>query len=89
MTSIPEFYAGRSILVTGATGFMGKVLIEKLLRSCSAMKTVYVLVRPKKGQDPSVRVQELVGGKVGVVFYNHVDCNSLLTFCSRTYYRML
>lgn len=29
-TSIPQFYAGRSIMITGGTGFMGKVI-----QSCS------------------------------------------------------
>jgi hypothetical protein len=27
--SIQHFYGGRSVFVTGATGFMGKVLVEK------------------------------------------------------------
>ena len=25
MVSIPEYYAGKNVLITGATGFMGKV----------------------------------------------------------------
>lgn len=32
------------------SGFIGKVLIEKLLRSCSDLKCIYVLMRPKKGK---------------------------------------
>ncbi|KAL6266508.1 hypothetical protein P5V15_003357 [Pogonomyrmex californicus] len=32
--SIPTFYAGQSIFLTGATRFLGKVFIEKILRSC-------------------------------------------------------
>lgn len=47
--SIPAFYAGRSIFITGATGFMGKVLIEKLLRSCPDIENIFLLMRPKKG----------------------------------------
>ena len=31
--SIVEFYNGRDVFITGATGFMGKCLVEKLLRS--------------------------------------------------------
>ena len=31
---IADFYNGQSAFITGATGFMGKVLVEKLLRSC-------------------------------------------------------
>lgn len=48
LPSIPEFYAGREIFITGGSGFMGKVLIEKLLRSCPEIKTIFLLLRPKK-----------------------------------------
>ena len=53
--SISEFYAGERLLVTGATGFMGKVLIEKILRSCPDVDTIYILVRSKKGKSPQER----------------------------------
>jgi fatty acyl-CoA reductase len=36
--------------VTGATGFVGKVLVEKLLRDCPEIKNVYILLRAKKGE---------------------------------------
>lgn len=64
MTSIPDFYAGRTVFITGATGFMGKVLVEKLLRSCPAIKTIYILVRPKKGSTPHQRVEDLLKSKL-------------------------
>ncbi|GLV46143.1 uncharacterized protein CBL_10788 [Carabus blaptoides fortunei] len=57
--SIPEFFTGKNIFITGATGFMGKALIEKLLRSCPAIGTIYVLVRPKKGKELQERLQQL------------------------------
>jgi alcohol-forming fatty acyl-CoA reductase len=47
--SIAEFYGGKNILITGATGFMGKVMVEKLLRDCEHVKCIYVLVRMKRG----------------------------------------
>ncbi|KAB0802588.1 hypothetical protein PPYR_04774 [Photinus pyralis] len=59
MASIREFYAGRSILVTGATGFIGKVLIEKLLRSCPKIDKLYILIRSKKGQSPEERIKAI------------------------------
>ncbi|KAL4641978.1 fatty acyl-CoA reductase 1 isoform X3 [Arapaima gigas] len=64
MVTIPEYYAGKNVLITGATGFMGKVLLEKLLRSCPDVKAVYVLVRQKAGQAPSARIAEMVNCKL-------------------------
>ena len=31
---VSDFYSGKSIFVTGSTGFMGKVLVHKLLSDC-------------------------------------------------------
>ncbi|EZA60709.1 hypothetical protein DMN91_002292 [Ooceraea biroi] len=59
-TSVKDFYRDRSIFITGGTGFMGKVLVEKLLRSCPDIKNIYLLIRPKKGQDVQGRLQELL-----------------------------
>ncbi len=64
MASISEWYAGKNALITGATGFMGKVLVEKLLRSCPDVKALYILVRPKAGQSMSERVQDMMKCKV-------------------------
>lgn len=59
-TSVKDFYRDRSIFITGGTGFMGKVLVEKLLRSCPGIKNIYLLMRPKNGQDVQQRLQELL-----------------------------
>ncbi|PZC71173.1 hypothetical protein B5X24_HaOG213943 [Helicoverpa armigera] len=56
---VAEFYADKSVFVTGGTGFMGKVLVEKLLRSCPKIKKIYLLMRPKRGQDVASRLTEL------------------------------
>ena len=53
---ISHFFEGKSIFVTGGTGFMGKVLLHKLLDSCSTLDTIYVLVREKKNVLPQDRV---------------------------------
>ncbi|ELW70783.1 Fatty acyl-CoA reductase 1 [Tupaia chinensis] len=64
MVSIPEYYEGKNVLLTGATGFLGKVLLEKLLRSCPKVNSVYVLVRQKAGQTPQERVEEILSSKL-------------------------
>ncbi|KAH8383343.1 hypothetical protein KR009_008052 [Drosophila setifemur] len=47
-TDIQKCLHGKTIFVTGGTGFVGKVLIEKLLRS-TQVNRIYMLVRPKRG----------------------------------------
>lgn len=46
---IREYFKNKTVFVTGGSGFIGVVLIEKLLRSCPGIKHMYVLLRPKKG----------------------------------------
>lgn len=58
MESVSEFYNNKTIFVTGASGFMGKVLIEKLLWSCSGVKQILILMREKRGKSGSERVAE-------------------------------
>ncbi|XP_023936984.2 fatty acyl-CoA reductase 1-like [Bicyclus anynana] len=57
--TIPEYYRGKTIFITGGTGFMGKVLLEKLLYSCSDLDRIYLLLRPKKGVKPENRLAAL------------------------------
>ena len=61
---IEEFYAGKTVFITGGTGFLGKVLLEKLLRSCPRVKKVYLLVRSKKNVSPTQRIKELLDTEV-------------------------
>lgn len=49
MKMIREFYIDKTILLTGATGFLGKVVLEKLVRTLPCVKRIYILVRPKRG----------------------------------------
>ena len=71
--SIKEFYNGKSILVTGATGFVGKLLIEKLLYSCDKLERIYCLIRDKNGHSGEERLNEITSCKV--VFHALFFCN--------------
>jgi alcohol-forming fatty acyl-CoA reductase len=55
---IQEFFKDKTLFITGGAGFMGKVLLEKLLYSCSDLKEIIILVRPKRGKTGEQRVQE-------------------------------
>ncbi|KAK9295200.1 hypothetical protein QLX08_010416 [Tetragonisca angustula] len=59
LSPIQQFYNGQSIFITGGTGFVGKLLIEKLLRECPGISFVYLLIRPKKGKDMHQRIEEI------------------------------
>lgn len=63
--SVPMYYAGKHVLITGATGFIGKVLLEKLLRSCPDVAVLYCVIRPKKQQTVEERLAEIASSKVG------------------------
>ncbi|KDO25860.1 hypothetical protein SPRG_20700 [Saprolegnia parasitica CBS 223.65] len=52
-----DFYAGKGLFLTGGTGFIGKVVIEKLLRCTPDIDKIYVLVRPKKGRSAADRLE--------------------------------
>ncbi|CAG9794395.1 unnamed protein product [Diatraea saccharalis] len=62
--SVTEFYEGKCILITGATGFLGKALLEKLLRSCHNVDTIYLLMRNKKGLTSEERLNDLCNNKL-------------------------
>jgi len=64
MFPIPEFYKNRSIFLTGGTGFVGKALVEKLLRTCPELKNVYILIRPKPTQTVSQRCELMLKNKI-------------------------
>ncbi|KAF5281654.1 hypothetical protein FQR65_LT14584 [Abscondita terminalis] len=59
-SSVADFYLGKTVFITGGTGFMGKVLLEKLLRSCPGVAQIYLLIRPRKGQSAHERLQQLL-----------------------------
>nr|AWJ25024.1 fatty acyl-CoA reductase [Nilaparvata lugens] len=56
---LPDVFKDTSVLISGGTGFMGKVLTEKLLRSCPDIKNIYLLIREKKGKNFDQRLEEI------------------------------
>lgn len=64
LTSIKKFFDGSEVFITGGTGFVGRVLIEKLLRSCLGVKKLYVLIRSRKGVRASDRIETMTNCKL-------------------------
>jgi alcohol-forming fatty acyl-CoA reductase len=58
---IPEALAGRRIAVTGATGFLGTALVERLLRSVPGCEMV-LLIRPGRRSSVAQRAKREIFG---------------------------
>ncbi|KAH8232165.1 hypothetical protein KR032_001146 [Drosophila birchii] len=54
-SEIQEFFKNKTIFLTGGTGFLGRVLIEKLLRT-TELARIYALIRPKGGLSIGERI---------------------------------
>ncbi len=47
----------QSLLITGATGFVGKVLVEKILWSLPEVGRLFLLIRPSRGRSAAERLR--------------------------------
>lgn len=63
MAGIRQFYKDSTILISGATGFLGQTLLEKSLRTLQPRKA-YLLIRKKKGHNAQQRLQRMMQGVV-------------------------
>jgi len=63
-TVVQKFYEGRVVLLTGGTGFVGKVLLFKLLHSCPDIGAIIVFLRKKHGQSCQERLQNILSSSV-------------------------
>lgn len=64
---IQDFYKGKNVLLTGGTGYLGKMVIEKLLRT-TQVKNIYLIVRPKQDIDFDKRVTKMFEEQVNNIF---------------------
>lgn len=58
--SVREAFAGRTVLLTGVTGFVGSLVLEQLLRTCPDVHKVFVIARQKHGISGPDRVQHML-----------------------------
>ncbi|XP_061397102.1 fatty acyl-CoA reductase wat-like [Musca vetustissima] len=58
-TDIQRFFRNKTIFITGGSGFLGRVLLEKIL-SCTEVKCIYVLLRRKAGQEITDRFNNIL-----------------------------
>jgi thioester reductase-like protein len=63
-------WLNKSIFITGTTGFVGKVLLEKILREVKSFRTIYLLVRSKPKMTLQQRVtQEILASKLFIPLF--------------------
>ncbi|KAF7093458.1 hypothetical protein CFC21_095868 [Triticum aestivum] len=60
---VAAYFRGKNILITGATGFLGKVLLEKILRIQPDVTRLFLLVRATDDESARQRVQTEVTGR--------------------------
>jgi len=53
-----SFYGRRGVFITGGSGFIGKVVLEALVRRTPATAPIFVLLRPRKGKTARQRLEE-------------------------------
>ena len=59
--SIKDFYEGKTVFLTGGTGFLGRLLLAKILRSTN-VREIIMLCRPKKGKTNDERLDNIFNG---------------------------
>lgn len=69
--TIKNFYNQKCILITGASGFIGKALLWKLMQSLTLVDTIFVLLRKNRHQRSAKdRLQDdILSNKVNTAFY--------------------
>lgn len=72
-SKIIEFYKRKNILITGASGFLGKVLLWKLLDSCPDIGKIYVLIRSKNNISAEKRLLQMLKSKPFCFKYEYGD----------------
>jgi fatty acyl-CoA reductase len=61
---LQKFYEGRVVLLTGGTGFLGKVLLIKLLHSCPDIGAIILFLRKKHGKSCQERLLNILSSSV-------------------------
>ena len=74
LLSIRDFYANKTIFITGATGFLGKIVIEKLLRDCPLVKKLILLTRSRRGVNPQQRIDNILDSGVSLRASHSYSC---------------
>ena len=73
MSDIVSFYTNKSVLITGASGFLGKVILWKLIETCPGIKKIYVLIRSKNNVSAEKRLIQMLKSRPFDFKYQYTD----------------
>eukprot|EP00850_Spirogloea_muscicola_P008957 SM000049S16728 [mRNA] locus=s49:349597:353882:- [translate_table: standard] len=59
-SSIAQFLRGKHVLITGSTGFLAKVLVEKVLREQPDVGQLYLVIQPQEDVSAQQRLERQV-----------------------------
>ena len=54
--SMRAAFSGATLFITGASGYVGSVVLEQLLRKCPDVARIYLLIRGKRGSTGDIAV---------------------------------
>mmetsp|Transcript_1347 Transcript_1347/g.2050 ORF Transcript_1347/g.2050 Transcript_1347/m.2050 type:complete len:612 (+) Transcript_1347:253-2088(+) len=89
MSSMISILSGCSILVTGGTGFLGRALIEKVLRCVPSIKKIYTIARPRKVGKSKRSAEEVVVSNEPQTHLPGSRCETLERCCCSRIYEMM
>lgn len=72
-SEIQQFFKDKTCLLTGATGFVGKLVLEKILRTLQ-VKHLYILCRDKHGVSAEDRCAQIFDS---VVRYSEINYSNI------------
>ncbi|XP_055341578.1 fatty acyl-CoA reductase 1-like [Paramacrobiotus metropolitanus] len=64
MSNIQSFYDRKCVLITGGSGFLGKILTYRLLVSCPHIQRVYLLIRPTQKHSAQERLASILNSSI-------------------------
>lgn len=79
--TVRDWYRGKNIFITGASGFLGVSLLEKLIRTIPDIGTIYILLRPKRDKKAEDRLEEIKKNSIFEKLYETRSAEEVLFCC--------
>ncbi|GMP24320.1 hypothetical protein CsSME_00001626 [Camellia sinensis var. sinensis] len=77
--SVVHFLENRTILVTGATGFLAKIFVEKILRVQPNVKKLYLLLRASDAHSASQRLHNEASERIAEIGCRQLNALELIS----------